>query len=78
MDFRRISSNTVEEDFEIKVRNRKKTPETVRIVEHAWSDWRILRESIKSAQKDSNTFEYVVTLQPDEEKVVTYTVRTRL
>ena len=77
LDFRRISSNVIEEDFEIKVRNRKKTVETVRIVEHAWADWSIMRESMKSEKKDSNTFEYVVSLKPDEEKVVTYTVRTR-
>ena len=76
VDFRRISSNVIEEDFEIKVRNRKKSVETVRVVEHAWADWRIVRESMKSVQKDSNTFEYVVTLRPDEEKVITYTVRT--
>ncbi|MDQ2985099.1 MAG: hypothetical protein M3R13_00060 [Armatimonadota bacterium] len=75
--FRRISSNVIEEDFEIKVRNRKKVNETVRVVEHAWSDWRILRESMQSTKKDSNTFEYMVTLKPDEEKVITYTVRTR-
>jgi hypothetical protein len=75
--FRRIASYVVEEDFEIKVRNRKKTVETVRIVEHAWADWQILTESMKSVKKDSNTFEYVATLQPDEERVVTYTVRTR-
>jgi hypothetical protein len=75
--FRRIASNVVEEDFEVKVRNRKKTVETVRIVEHAWADWQTLTESMKSVKKDSNTFEYVATLQPDEERVVTYTVRTR-
>ena len=74
--FRRISSVTVEEDFEIKVRNRKKVDETVRVVEHAWADWRIIRESMKSTKTDSNTFQYLVTLKPDEEKTITYTVRT--
>ncbi len=76
VDFRRISSTVIEEDFDIKVRNRKKSVESVGVVEHASADWRIIRESIKSVQKDSNTFEYVVTLKPDEEKVITYTVRT--
>lgn len=74
--FRKIATNIFEEDFEIRVRNRKKMPESVRIVEHAWADWTILRESMKSQKTDSNTFEYLVTLQPDEEKVVTYSVRT--
>jgi hypothetical protein len=75
--FRRISGNIVEEDFEIKVRNRKKTVESIRVIEHAWSDWKILAESMKSTKLDSNTFEYLVTLKPDEERVITYTVQTR-
>lgn len=76
VNFRRISARVTEEDFEIKVRNRKKTPEMVRVIEHGWSDWTIVRESMASTKLDSNTFEYRVALQPDEEKVITYTIRT--
>lgn len=76
LTFKRISSNVVQETFEIKVRNRKKTNETVRIIEHAWSDWSILSESMKSKKTDSNTFEYLVSLKPDEERVITYTIQT--
>ena len=76
LTFKRISSNMVQETFEIKVRNRKKTNETVRIIEHAWSDWSILSESMKSKKTDSNTFEYLVSLKPDEERVITYIVQT--
>ncbi|MCW5946392.1 MAG: DUF4139 domain-containing protein [Fimbriimonadales bacterium] len=76
VNFRRISPRVTEEDFEIKVRNRKREPETVRVVEHGWADWVIVRESMQSRKTDSNTFEYLVTLQPDEEKVITYTIRT--
>lgn len=76
VNFRRISPRVTEEQFEINVRNRKRTPETVRVVEHGWADWEIVTESISSKKLDSNTFEYVVRLQPDEEKVITYTIRT--
>lgn len=76
LSFKRVSSNVVQETFEIKVRNRKKTNENVRVVEHAWADWTILSESMKSKKTDSNTFEYVVSLKPDEERVITYTVQT--
>jgi len=76
LNFRWINSSTFEETFEVKVRNRKKTDETVRVVEHAWSEWRIVRESMKSTKTDSNTFEYLVTLKPDEERVITYTIVT--
>jgi hypothetical protein len=76
LNFRWINSSTFEETFEVKVRNRKKTDETVRVIEHAWSEWRIVRESEKSTKTDSNTFEYRVTLKPNEERVITYTIVT--
>ena len=64
-----------DESFEIKVRNHKKEPVTVRIVEHLyrWYNWVITQESDAHRQKDSRTMEYEVTLAPDQEKVVTYT-----
>jgi hypothetical protein len=66
-----------EEDFEIKVRNRKAEPITVRIVEHLyrWSNWSITQKSDAFAKKDAQTVEFQVTVPPDAEKVVTYRVR---
>ncbi|MGO4885171.1 MAG: DUF4139 domain-containing protein [Bryobacteraceae bacterium] len=65
----------LDESFEIKLRNHKKEAATVRVVEHLyrWSTWSISQESQPHRQVDSRTIEYEVTLQPDEEKVVTYT-----
>ena len=65
----------VDESFEIKLRNHKTEPATVRVVEHLyrWSNWVIVQESAKHRQTDSKTMEYDVTLQPDEERTVTYT-----
>ncbi|MER3413476.1 MAG: hypothetical protein C4341_04420 [Armatimonadota bacterium] len=74
--FRRIASNVVEETFEITVRNRKKVAETVEVIEHGWGDWEVTSESQPSEKMDSNTFRYVLRLQPDEQKVVRYTIRT--
>lgn len=76
LSFRRIANNVVEETFEIKVRNRKKVVETVEVVEHGWGDWEILNETQKSEKLDSNTFRYILKLQPDQEVVVRYTIRT--
>ncbi|HWP30917.1 MAG TPA: DUF4139 domain-containing protein [Fimbriimonadales bacterium] len=76
-NFQRISDRVVQETFEIKLRNRKKTQETVRVVEHGWGDWQILNESMPSKKIDSNTFEYLVTLKPDVEAVIRYTIQTR-
>jgi hypothetical protein len=64
-----------DESFEIKLRNHKKEPATVRVVEHLyrWLNWAIRQESAAHHQIDSRTIEYEVKLAPDEEKVITYT-----
>jgi hypothetical protein len=66
-----------EEAFEIKVRNRKTEPVTVRVVEHLyrWTNWRITQQSDEWIKKDAQTVEFHVTVPPDSEKVVTYRVR---
>jgi len=64
-----------DESFEIKLRNHKKEPATVRVVEHLyrWHNWVITQESDSHHQTDSRTIEYEVTLEPNQEKTVTYT-----
>jgi hypothetical protein len=70
-----MQARTLDESFEIKLRNHKKEAATVRVVEHLyrWSNWTISRESSGHRQVDSRTVEYEVVLQPDEEKTLTYT-----
>jgi hypothetical protein len=69
--------STIDESFEIKVRNRKNEPVEVRIVEHLyrWNTWGISGNSVPFTKKDSSTVEFPVTLQAGEEKTVTYSVR---
>lgn len=64
------------ETFEVKVRNRKKERAEVRVVEHLhrWSQWEIEKRSAPFEKADAQTIEFRVTLDPDEEQVVTYTV----
>ncbi len=66
-----------EEDFEIKVRNRKAEPITVRVVEHLYrgGNWSILQKSDAFAKKDAQTIEFNVAVPADTEKVITYRVR---
>ena len=66
-----------EEDFEIKVRNRKSEPIQVRVVEHLyrWSNWSVTQKSQDFTKKDAQTIEFSVPVPPDTEKVVTYRVR---
>lgn len=67
----------MEETFEIKLRNRKKEPVTIRVVENLYRgvNWTILENSMEFVKTDSQTIEFRVSVQPDEEKVVTYKVR---
>ena len=65
------------QSFEIKVRNRKKEPVEIHVVEHAarGGNWTLTAQSQPHEKKDAQTFEFRVPLQPDEEKVITYTIR---
>lgn len=66
-----------EESFEIKLRNRKAEPISVRVVEHLyrWTNWRIVQQSDEFAKKDAQTIEFTIPLKPDEQRSVTYRVR---
>jgi hypothetical protein len=64
-----------DESFEIKLRNHKKEPVTIRVVEHLyrWNNWEITEHSDDFKKTDSQTIEFNVPVAPDEEKTVTYT-----
>ncbi len=66
----------IDESFEIKLRNHKKTPAEIRIVEHLyrWSNWEITKKSDDFKKTDAQTVEFRVRVKPDEEKTVSYTV----
>ena len=68
------------QSFEIKVRNRKKEPVEIHVVEHAarGGNWTLTAQSQPHEKKDATTFEFRVPLKPDEEKTVTYTIRYTL
>jgi hypothetical protein len=68
---------TMDESFEIKLRNRKKdAPVEIRVVEHLyrWSSWEITAKSDDFKKTDAQTIEFRIPVKPDEEKTVTYTV----
>jgi hypothetical protein len=65
----------LDESFEIKVRNHKKEPVDVRVVEHLyrWITWDITEKSDAYRKTDSKTIEFPVSIPPDGEKTITYT-----
>jgi hypothetical protein len=70
-------AHTMDETFEIKLRNRKKdSPVEIRVVEHLyrWNNWQITAKSDDFKKTDAQTIEFRVPVKPDEEKTVTYTV----
>jgi hypothetical protein len=73
-----ISNNDhrADESFEIKLRNHKKEPVEIKVVEHLyrWNNWNISQSSDAFQKKDAQTVEFLVQVQPDKEKSVTYTV----
>jgi hypothetical protein len=66
----------VDESFEIKLRNHKEEPVVIKVLEHLyrWSNWELVTTSDEYNRLDSQTIEFNVTVEPDEEKVVTYKV----
>jgi len=70
------SQRWMEESFEIRVRNHKKEPVNVRVVEHLyrWTNWKLIEQSQPSRKSDAQTAEFPITVAPDGEEVVTYTV----
>jgi hypothetical protein len=70
------SNNWLDETFEIKIRNHKKEPVEIRVVEHLtrFDNWEMREKSHEFRKLDSHTIEFPVTLKPDEEAVVTYKI----
>ena len=65
-----------EEDFEIKIRNRKAEPIQVRVVEHLyrWIEWKLLANSLDYRKTDARTIEFLPNVPAGGEAVITYTV----
>jgi len=70
------SNNWIDESFEIKLRNHKKEPIEIRVVEHLyrWTNWDITAKSDPFLKTNAQEMEFRVQLKPDEEKTVSYTV----
>lgn len=62
------------ETFEIELRNRKESEETVVVLERPYMEWEVTKKSMEFEKLDSNTIQFTVVLKPGEVKKVTYTV----
>jgi hypothetical protein len=71
-----VNQHWIDESFEIRVRNHKKDAVSVRVVEHLYRclNWKLAEASTASRKMDAQTVEFPVTIAPDGEQVITYTV----
>ncbi len=65
-----------DESFDIKLRNHKKEPVEIRVVEHLyrWTNWTISGNTDPFVKTDAQAIEFRIQLKPDEEKTVSYKV----
>jgi len=78
VDFKIDSArNTMTEDIEVKIRNRKQEPVKVVVKEnlYRWTNWKIVSSNSPYEKQDSRTVYFPVTVDPDQEVVVRYTVK---
>jgi hypothetical protein len=73
-----VSSNDrwMDESFEIKLRNHKKAPVEIRVVEPLYrgNNWTVTAKSDNFTKTDAQTIEFRVIVNPDAERTVFYTV----
>jgi hypothetical protein len=75
-DFRVDTSNkSATETFEITLRNRKKEPVTIRVIEHLYrsANWKITTNSEPFTKNQSNEIQFLIPVKPGEERKLTYT-----
>lgn len=77
LNFTRNSPVMFTETFEVELRNRKDTAESVVVLERHYGDWRVTSKNMVFEKLDSTTMQFVVDLKAGETKKVTYTVETR-
>lgn len=65
-----------DEEIEIKIRNQKKQPVKVKIVENMYraTGWKILTSSDEYKKENSHQVSFIVDVAPEKEKIVTYKV----
>lgn len=78
VDFKVDSNrNTMTEEIEVRIRNRKDEPVTVVVKEnlYRWTNWKITQTNQPYEKRDSRTVHFPVAVAADSEAVVRYAVR---
>jgi hypothetical protein len=76
-NFTKVNDKTIEETYQIKIRNHKTEAVEVRVIErlYRWSNWQITKTTQDYIKTDAQTMEFRIKVAPGSEQVVNYTVR---
>ncbi|GMW00158.1 MAG: hypothetical protein AMXMBFR84_12960 [Candidatus Hydrogenedentota bacterium] len=77
LDYRVISANVHQSEYEIVLRNHKESDITVDVVEPLGGDWEILSETHTHEKRDSRTAAYSIPVPKDGEATLKYRVQVR-
>ncbi len=77
MDYKHISSNMHESEWEVTIRNHKTSAIDVAILEPLYSDWKVLTSTHEYKKVDANTLRFDVPVGKDQEVVVRYRVQVK-
>lgn len=76
MDFRVTGRSSVEESFEVTIRNHKDKAVNAKFVDHVWGEWAVKNNSHSFNKVDARTIEFPLSVDANGEVKVTYTIRT--
>ncbi len=74
-DFKQITTQLYESEWEITLRNHKKEDIKVKLVEPLYGSWQVIKNSHPYTKKDAQTIEFEVPVPKDKEVKVTYRVK---
>ena len=75
VNHKKITNRVYEQDFEIKIKNRKNEKITVEVERYLGLNWEILSSSLEYKKKNAQTITFQVPVMKDDETVLIYKVR---
>jgi len=72
-DHKKIANNLYRDSYEITLRNHKKEPVVVKVIERQWGDWQVIQKNYDYKKEDANTLVFEVNVPANGETKLTYT-----
>jgi hypothetical protein len=76
-DYKKISSNTIELEYQITLRNHKDSAVTVEVREPIGGDWEVLNSNFKWTKLDATTLGFSIPVEKDGTSTLDYRVRVK-